>query len=235
MTLRLHSLSCKIVCTCLTLLITLSGCASHVVISQPYHEKLRVGDGVKLLSKDGTVHAGRIVYLDRASVVIRTPKQIKTQRPVEMAQFGTTVPWSEVVGIKVAGTLDSQRTLISSEEIRVNQRTNHRRNFAVNIGLLGLGASFLTGVYIQDRISPATSLTAPHNQGRLAFWAAFAGGSLASAFLGYKIGDYRDRHIAITRIERQRTLLREAAGFAADSLRTPSQIFPPAMSFPSPQ
>jgi hypothetical protein len=152
------------------------------VIGKPFHEKLRIGDGIKLTVMDGTIHSGRILYLDRATVVIRTPKQIKAKSPVEVARFGSTIPWNEVALVKVAGTLDNQRKLISNEEIRINRRTNRKRNLGVNMGLLGLGLSFLAGTYLQDRISPPiTNVTNfRHQQGRTAFWSILISGSLAS-------------------------------------------------------
>ena len=221
-----HSQTFSIVCILLAASLAFLGCAVQVVVSQPFHEKLRIGDGIKITVKDGTVHSGRIVYLDRGSVVIRTPKQTKAKSPVEVAIFGTTVPWSEVVRVKVSGTLDSQRKLISNEEIRINRRTNHRRNFGINTGLLGTGLSFLAGAYIQDKISPPTIdvTNFRHEQGRAVFWSTFITGTVASALLGYKWGDHLDRNVAIARIERQRQTAREALKASRDTLNNAKNL-----------
>ena len=209
----------KIACFFVASLLVFSGCASQVIITKPYHEKLRIGDGIKLTVKDGTVHSGRIVYLDRGSVVIRTPKQKKAQRPVEVARFGSTVPWSEVVRVRVSGTLDNQNKLISNEEIRVNRRTNHRRNLGVNVGLLGSGLSFLLATYLQNKVSPATTDLSSnrHSLGRTAFWSTFILGSLGSLTAGYKAGTHWDSQVSIARIERQRDGIREALRKAAEA------------------
>ena len=68
--------------TCLLLIVVLPvvSCTSYVVIAKPYPVKLRVGDGVKLIMRDGTVYSGRAVYLDQGSIVIRTPKQTKAKK-----------------------------------------------------------------------------------------------------------------------------------------------------------
>ena len=209
----------KMACVFLATLLVFSSCASHVVITKPYNEKLRIGDGVKLTVKDGTIHSGRIAYIDRGSVVIRTPKQKTSESPVQMARFGTTIPWSEVVRVQVSGTLDIQNKLISNEEIRVNRRTNNRRNLGINVGLLGASFSFLTGAYLQDKISPATTNISNyrHSQGRTVFWSTFLLGTLGSLALGYKWGDLQDRKISIARIERQRENVRQAIRRATEA------------------
>jgi len=220
----------------LIITLPLVSCTSFVVITPPYPTKLRVGDGVKLLMKDGTVYSGRTIYLDQASIVIRTPKQIKTQRPVEVARFGTTVPWAEVVNVKVSGTLDSQKKLISNEEIRINHRSHHRRNMLTNFGILGTTLSFLGASFLQDQIAP-TSLTGTnsgHTKGRIAFWSTFVVGSTVSAMLGYKTGQYLDRRVAITRIERFREQLRQITEAAQDSLKNAPLSVPPNPSPPPP-
>ena len=204
-------------------------CTSFVVIAPPYPTKLRVGDGVKLIMKDGTVYSGRTVYLDQASIVIRTPKQTKAQSPVEVAKFGTTVPWKDVVHVKVSGTLDHQGKLISNEEIRVNHRSHHRRNMLINVGLLGTTLSFLGAALVQDRVSPTnlTGSSPSHTKGRLAFWSTFILGSAASAFLGFEAGQHMDRQVAITRIERFREQLRQIAKASQDSLQQTQESVPP--------
>jgi hypothetical protein len=173
---------------------------------------------------DGTIYSGRVTYLDLGSVVIRTPKQTKTKRPVEVAKFGITVPWKDVVGVKVSGTLDSQGKLISNEEIRVNRRTNHSRNMLTNIGLLGLSLSFLGAAYVQDKVTPTslTGVNSGHIKGRIAFWSTFSLGAAGSAALGLKMGQRMDRGVAITRIERFREQLRKLAEAKQDSVRLPS-------------
>lgn len=223
--------------TCLLLIVVLPmvSCTSYVVISQPYSSKLRVGDGVKLVMKDGTVYSGRTIYLDQSSIVIRTPKQTKAKSPVEVARFGTTIPWKDVFQVKVSGTLDHKNKLISNEEIRVNHRSNHRRNMLTNIGLLGVSLSFLGGALIQDQIAPTnlTGSSSGHTKGRIAFWSTFILGSAATAFLGYKVGQQMDRQVAITRIERSRLQfqeqLRKIAEASQDSIlkkqNTPPSTF----------
>jgi hypothetical protein len=226
------------ICVLLAMALSLVSCTSFVVISPPYPAKLRVGDGVKLLMKDGTVYSGRTIYLDQVTIVIRTPKQTKTQRPVEVARFGTTIPWSEVVNVKVSGTLDSQKKLISNEEIRINHRSNHRRHMLTNIGLLGTTISFLGATFMQDQIAPIklTGNNSGHTKGRIAFWSTFVLGSTASAILGYKTGQYLDRQVAITRIERFRQQLRQIAEASQDSLKNnPTLSPPPSIAPPSVQ
>jgi len=217
------------ICLLLALTLPFISCASFVVIAPPYPSKLRIGDGVKILMKDGTVYSGRTVYLDQASIVIRTPKQTKTQRPVEVARFGTTIPWTDVATVKVSGTLDSQKKLISNEEIRINHRSNHRRHMLTNIGLLGTTISFLGAAFIQDQIAPIslTGTNSGHAKGRVAFWSTFILGSTTSAILGYKTGQYLDRQVAITRIERFRAQLRQIAEASQDSSKN-LQTHPPA-------
>jgi hypothetical protein len=223
-----HSHFFKTISLSLAIMLILSSCTSQVVLAPPYSDKLRIGDGVKLVVKDGTIHSGRIVYVDRASVVIRTPKQKNSERPVEVAQFGTTIPWAEVVRVRVTGTLDSQQKLISNEEIRINVRTNNRRNYAINVGLLGMGISFLGGAYIQDRLSPLSSPTrSDHQKGRAVFWTTLIGGSVASLFLGYKFGQHYDHQLAIDRIDRLREKVRLATA-VSDSLQRPTGVFPSA-------
>lgn len=212
----------------LVIILPFVSCTSYVVIGKPYTNKLRIGDGIKLILKDGTVYSGRVTYTDVVSVVIRTPKQIKSQSPVEVARFGTTIPWAEVVGVKVSGTLDSQGKLISNEEIRVNHRTNNRRNMLTNVGILGVSLSFLGATLIQDKVSP-TNLNGgneSHLKGRVAFWSTFALGSVVSFVAGYKSGQYIDRQAAITRIERLREQLRKAAEAPQDSLQQDQTSFP---------
>ena len=193
--------------------LTLSSCASTVVqIRPPYAPKVRPGDGVKITKKDGTLLSGRATYVDRAIVVIRTPRQTIAKSPVTKTKFATTIRWEDVRSIKIAGTLDSQGRFVSNEEIRVNRRTNRFRKLALNIGLLGATASFLTAVQFQDSVSPPS--TDPsfdrHTQARWAFWSTWIGGTLASAFLGYRLGTHLDRKGALTRIERQREQFRKA-------------------------
>jgi hypothetical protein len=198
---------------CLCLLV--SGCASSIVqIREPYDTKVRPGDGVKLTLKSGVLLTGRVTYADPSIVVIQTPRQITRKHPVKEAQFGSTIPWSEVEAVKVAGTLDSQRRLISNEEIRVNHRTNHRRNLAVNVGLVGLVGSFLLATALQDAIWPLPPESGNPDLGRFAFWSAFALGTGAAAYGGYQAGSLVDRKIAIARIERQRSLSREDSAMA---------------------
>lgn len=212
----------------LILILPFISCTSFVVIGPPYQTKLRVGDGVKLTLKDGTLYSGRITYVDQVSIVIRTPKQTKSQSPVEVAQFGTTIPWSEVNRVKVSGTLDSQGKLISNEEIRVNYRSNYRRNMVTNIGLVGVTLSFLGAAIAQDQVSPTNfgGNNESHLKGRIVFWSSFILGSVASLALGYETGSYLDRQVAITRIERFRHQLREATKVAQDSLNQNQSTFP---------
>ena len=219
---RLHRRECsptvKAVSLALCALLILSACAREVVqIKPPYDKKVRVGDGIKATTTDGTIHSGRVVYVDRNAVVIRTPRQTLEEHPVKASKFGTTIPWKDVRWIKIAGTLDSQGKLISNEEIRVNRRTKKNRNLLINVGLLGVAASFATAVYVQDRISPASADLSRHNHGkaRIAFWSTWVGGAVASAVLGYRLGDHLDRRRAIARIERLRAELRDALTEAA--------------------
>ena len=117
--------------------------------------------------------------------------------------------------------MDSQRKFISSEEIRVNARTKHKRNYLINVGLLGLGLSFLAATWTQDRISPAnTDLSIHHpTSARFAFWTILAGGTTGLALLGYSGGAFLDRRLAIERIERQRANNRQTQA-QVDSLLT---------------
>ena len=198
----------------LCVLLASSGCSrlSVVQIRPPYPEKVHPGDGVKITTEDGTRYSGRVVYVDRAAVVIRTPRQTITKNPVISARYGTTIPWEKVRSIRVAGTLDSRGKLISNEEIRINRRTNLYRKLPINIGLLGLAASFLIAAHVQDNISP-TSADAPlgrHSRGRMAFWTIWVGGTLGSVFLGHQVGAHLDRRRAIDRIERDRKALIES-------------------------
>ena len=201
---------------CLAILVI--GCGHSVVqIRPPFNQKVRIGDGVKITVSDGTIHSGRVSYTDKSIVVIRTPRQTVSVHPVKSARFGTTIPWEEVRQVKVVGTLDAEGKLISGEEIRVNRRTNLRRNTLINIGLLSLATSFLIATKIQDHVSPpsANPPSKDHGKGRFAFWAAWVTGSASGSFLGYKLGDYLDQRHAIDRINRERTALRKAL---ADSL-----------------
>ena len=217
------------ICALLVFTVPLVSCTSYVVIAPPYPTKLRIGDGVKILMKDGTIYSGRTVYLDQGSIVLRTPKQTKTQRPVEVARFGTTIPWQDVVTVKVSGTLDSQKKLISNEEIRINHRSHHRRNMLTNMGILGTTISFLGATFVQDRVAPIslTGSNTGHTKGRIAFWSTFILGSATSVMLGYKTGQYLDRQVAITRIERFRAQLRQIAEASQDSLQNKPPTPPP--------
>ncbi len=72
----------------LCLAITLAGCGHSVIqVRPPYHQKLRIGDGVKITVGDGTLHAGRVVYVDKSIIVIRTPRQTITNHPVKSARW----------------------------------------------------------------------------------------------------------------------------------------------------
>ncbi len=188
-----------------------SSCAPSIVqIREPYFQKLRPGDGVKIRVKSGTLHAGRVVYLDQKVVVIRTPRQRITDNPVRASRFGTTIPWETIHSLKVAGTLDSRRKLISNEEIRINRKTNLREKLMVNAGLLGLATSFLIGAAIQEHMAPAdpNNLTGNHGRARFTFWSVMLGGTAASVVAGRQIGSYLDDRRAIGWIERSRALLR---------------------------
>ena len=198
---------------CLCLAFLLSGCASTVVqIRPPYPKKVRPGDGVKITMKNGITHSGRVTYVDRAIVVLRTPRQTISDNPVKKAKYASTILWSDVNYIKVAGTLDSEGQFISNEEIRVNRRTSLYRKLPVNIGLLGTVVSFLAGLQFQDSISPPSTDPAfsRHNRARMAFWATWIGGSMASLLIGYRLGVHMDRKVTIARIEHKRREFRNA-------------------------
>lgn len=202
-----------------------SACAPSIVqIKPPYHGKLRPGDGVKVLDKSGVLHSGRIVYLDNDVIVLRTPKQTISNNPVKEAKFGVSMRWDTIKAVKVAGTLDSQRKLISNEEIRVNRRTNLRQKLMANVGVLGLAASFLIGSAIQDRMAPAdpANLTGNHGKARFTFWATTLLGTAASVGVGYKVGSMLDDRRAIDRIERARAELRRKAMETASRANTES-------------
>jgi len=198
---------------CLCLAFCLSSCANTVVqIRPPYPRKIHPGDGVKITKKDGTIHSGRVTYVDRAIVVLRTPRQTISDNPVKKAKYASTILWSDVHYIKVAGTLDSEGQFISNEEIRVNRRTSQYRKLPVNIGLLGTVAGFLAGIQFQDSISPPSTdpTFSRHSKARMAFWATWIGGTLASILIGYRLGVHMDRRVAIARIEHQRRKFRTA-------------------------
>jgi len=202
-----HSRPWRITALMLAAVFLFSACASSVVqIREPFKAKLRPGDGVKILGKNGTLYSGRITYLDDRVVILRTPKQTVTNSPVKVAKFGTSIPWETIKSIKVAGTLDSQRKLISNEEIRVNRRTNLRRKLMANVGLLGLATSFLVGSAIQEQIAPADpqNLTGNHGKARFSFWSTVLAGTAASVAGGYKLGQFLDNQKAVERIERFR-------------------------------
>ncbi|MCZ6636524.1 MAG: hypothetical protein O7G87_24265 [bacterium] len=211
----------KTLAAALSFLLLFVSCTQNVILRAPFPEKLRIGDGVKIVTQDGTTHSGRIVYLDRAVVVIRTPTQISKKSPVKTEKFGTTILWKDVVQVKAAGTLDSQRKFISSEEIRVNARTRHKRNYLMNVGLLGLGLSFLTATWVQDRISPSNTDLSVHRPtlAQFAFWTTLAGGTAGMALLGYGGGAFLDRRLAMERIERRRAKNRQTQA-QVDSLLT---------------
>ena len=197
----------RIIVSTLAVSITLSACAPSVVqIKPPFQKKLRPGDGVKITDRSGTLHSGRIVYLDNKVLVIRTPRQTLSDKPVKSVKFGTSIPWETIAKVRVAGTLDSQRKLISNEEIRINRRTNLRRKLAANVGLLGLATSFLIGSAIQESIAPAdpANHTGNHGRARFAFWSTVLAGTAASAYVGYRLGWFIDTQGAIERIERSR-------------------------------
>lgn len=204
-------------------LLSMSCAQSIVAIRPPYTGKLRVGDGVKVTDTSGVIHTGRVVFLDRSVIVVRTPKQVITEKPVVEARFATTIRWDDVRKITVAGVLDSEGQLISNEEIRVNLRTNDRRNYAVNIGMLGSAVSFLGAAAIQGAISPAdTDLSSDsHGAGRVGFWSAWAAGTALSGYLGWRLGDRQDRRRSIARIERDRQ--QQLAASRLDSLQTEAQ------------
>jgi hypothetical protein len=219
----IHTPLSKGISIALCLILFASGCGTAVVqIRAPFHPKLRNGDGVKITTSDGIIHSGRIVYIDNSVIVIKTPKQVIVEKPVKTSKFGTTIPWESVKQVKVAGTLDGNKKLISNEEIRINRRTNSRRNMGINIGLLGMAVSFLAGVRIQDSVSPASidPTIDSHGRARIAFWTTFIGGTVASILTGYKIGERMDRQRSIDRIERFRVNLRKAQG---DTLARPDQ------------
>jgi hypothetical protein len=198
----------RIVILLLVLSLGASGCTHTIVqIRPPYAQKLRAGDGVKITVADGTILSGRVIHVDRMSIVVRTPKQTITENPVKAARFATTIRWADVRTVKVAGTLDSQGKFVSSEEIRVNRRSNYRRNLAINFGLLGLAGSFLVASAIQNAVSPSNTDTSTgnHGLGRFAFWATWGLGTAGSGLAGYQLGHHMDRNRALGRIERQRT------------------------------
>ncbi len=195
----------------------LASCAPSVVqIRPPYPDKVRPGDGVKVSLKSGKEVSGRVTYVDGSVMVVRTPKQTVSETPVKETRFGTTITWPEVTAIKVAGTLDSTSRLISNEEIRINHRTNHRRNFTVNLGLLGSAAAFLIASSLQDQVASPFDPSKDHARGRATFWTTWLLGSTAAATGGYYLGRQIDRSKAIQRIERLRAQLRRST---QDSMR----------------
>ena len=201
----------KPIALALALTLITASCASSVVqIRPPYYEKLRAGDGVKIREKDGTLHAGRVGYLDKKLIVIRTSKQKIANNPVKVTQFGTSIHWETIHSLKVSGTLDSQRKLISNEEMRVHRKTNLKDKLKVNSGLLGLAAGFLIGSAVQDRMAPAdpANLTGNHRRARFAFWTVLLGGTAAGVGIGHEVGSILDSQKAINRIERSRAQLR---------------------------
>ena len=195
----------------LSVCILLTSCGPSIVqIKPPYPSKIRPGDGVKIVLKSCKKVSGRATYVDATVIVIRTPEQRVAENPVKEAQLGTTVAWLEVETVKVAGTLDSTHRLISNEEIRINHRSNHKRNFAVNVGLLGTAAAFLIASGFQDRVSSPFDPKQDHVRGRTTFWVTWLTGSMAAATGGYYFGRHLDRGKAIQRIERLRAGLRRS-------------------------
>lgn len=207
-----HSRFTRMAALLLAAAIVCSACASSVVqIRPPYAQKLRPGDGVKVTTKKGTLFSGRVLYLDSNVLILRTPRQTITEKPVKTARFGQSIPWETIGTLRVAGTLDSQKKLISNEEIRINRRTNLRQKLMANVGLLGLATSFLIGASIQEHIAPADpdNLVGNHGHARFSFWSTVLLGTAASVGIGYKVGDILDNRQAIDRIERFRVEARQ--------------------------
>jgi hypothetical protein len=189
----------------LSALLILTGCTSMVQLRPPYDQKLRIGDRVHITSGDAVIH-GQIVYLDANGVVLRRDKVVSQLHPVTAYQYTAQLSWAEVEKLRVDGILDRRGRLIGEEEIKVNRRTVFRRSLPWNMGLVGFAASFGLGVFLQDRIFPPLGQKplSRMNQGRLAFWGTWVGGTLASGFGGYRLGRYADRRRAIERVEKIR-------------------------------
>ena len=192
-----------------------SGCGSVVQIRPPYDRKIRIGDRVHAFVSEGVLN-GEVVYFDGKGLVLKTGKKVEQRHPVKAFTLTSYIDWKEIKQLKVEGVLDRSGNLIGEEEIRVNQRTNLRGSFMLNVGILGFASSFGLGVFVQDRMfpplkdKPISSLS----NGRAAFWMTWVGGTLISAVGGYWVGRHIDRNQAIQRIERQRGLLQQGPSSA---------------------
>lgn len=186
----------------LAVILAASGCASVVQVRPPYERKIRIGDQVHVTVGEKLLH-GRVVYVDNRGLVIRTGKVVHQKHPVEAYTYTTQVAWSDVQRLQVNGILDRRGRLIGEEEIRVNRRTGYRKSLMLNVGLLGFAASFGLGVVIQDRYFPPMGKKpiSRLNDGRLAFWLTWMGGTILGATGGYVIGNLVDRRRAIERVE----------------------------------
>ncbi|MSS73217.1 MAG: hypothetical protein EXS64_17275 [Candidatus Latescibacteria bacterium] len=186
----------------LAVLLAASGCASVVQVRPPYEQKVRIGDQVHVTVGDKILH-GRVVYVDRLGLVIRTGKTVQQQHPVEAYTYTTQLIWGDVKRLQVNGVLDRRGKLIGEEEIRVNTRTGFRKSLMLNVGILGFAASFGLGVLIQDRYFPPLGQKpiSRLNVGRLAFWTTWMGGTVLSATGGYVIGNLIDRRRSAERVE----------------------------------
>lgn len=197
---------CAPVALLLALLMTVSGCASVVQVRPPYDKKVRIGDVVHVTVGDKILH-GRVVYVDSDGLVIKTGKTVQQQHPVKAYTFTTQVAWGDVQRLRVNGVLDRRGKLIGEEEIKVNRRTGYRGSLMFNAGLLGFAASFGLGVLIQDRYFPPLGQKpiSKLNDGRVAFWLTWIGGTGLSTFGGYTVGRIFDRQRAIDRVEQIRS------------------------------
>jgi hypothetical protein len=173
-----------------------------VQVRPPYERKVRIGDQVHVTVEDKVLH-GRVVYVDRQGLVIRTGKVVHQEHPVKAYTYTTQVAWGDVQRLQVNGVLDRRGRLIGEEEIRVNRRTSYRKSLMFNVGLLGLAASFGLGVMIQDRYFPPLGQKplSKLNDGRLAFWLTWVGGTALSAAGGRVVGALIDRRLAVQRVE----------------------------------
>jgi len=186
----------------LAVVLTASGCASVVQVRPPYERKVRIGDHVHVTVGDKIIH-GRVVYVDDRGLVVRTGKVVHQEHPVKAYTYTTQVAWGDVQRLRVNGVLDRRGKLIGEEEIRVNRRTGYRRSLMFNVGLLGFAASFGLGVAIQDRYFPPLGQKpiSKLNDGRLAFWLTWVGGTALSAAGGRVVGALIDRRRAVERVE----------------------------------
>ena len=179
----------------------LSGCSASVLRFGPESTaQLDLGEEIVLVRTDGTSVRGRIAYRDTEGVVLRTRRRSVRSDPVQVDRFTERLAWSEIQSVRVQGVMDGYGWIISEQRIAGSMGSAGRRNWSINLGLLGSAAGFILGTKVYDSVGAEEASMMP-------FWPIWVGGTTVGGLGGYALGRILDRSWAIREIRGQRSRL----------------------------